>query len=123
MVAFAIAAMLASCGNQRSTKLYSREGSIEVTGVAQLEEAVAAISEISRAPVRDRQNDLDGNPMYVLSNNDVVIFVRHHFGEPCDWAEGCTWDYSLSATDAELEHEAQKRLVDRAFGAISAARL
>ena len=59
MVAVAVAAMLASCGNQGSTKLYSREGSIEVTGVAQLEEVVMAISEISRAPVRDRQNDLE----------------------------------------------------------------
>lgn len=113
--------MLASCGSQTANKLYSREGSFEVTSVTQLDETVLSISRAVGAPVRDSEKDLDGNPQYLLSNEDVVIFVRHHFGEGCDLTKGCRWDYSLSAVDTDLHEDEQKRLVNAAFEVIASA--
>jgi hypothetical protein len=118
-----LAPMLACCGTQATDKLYSREGSVEVTSVAQLNQAVLSISRAARAPIRDREKDFDGNPQYLLSNEEVVIFFRHHFGEDCILAEGCRWDYSLSATDTALNQAQQKRLVDGAFQAIASGQL
>ena len=120
VVVFA-APILASCGGQAADKLYSREGSFEVTSMTQLDAAVLSISRAAGAPVRDSGKDLDGNPQYLLSNKDVVIFVRHHFGDDCVLPKGCRWEYSVSATDTELHENEQERLVNAAFAMITSA--
>jgi hypothetical protein len=120
-LAMFVAPMVTSCGSQAADKLYNKEGSFEVTGMAQLDEAVLSISRATGAPVRDREKDLDGNPQYLLSNEEVMIFVRHHFGESCVLVEACRWDYTISATDTALREDEQRRLVDGAFQAIASA--
>ncbi len=63
--------------------------------------------------------DLDGLPMYLLSNDKVTILVQHRpFDPQCDWSKSCTWEYTLSPTSASLDQTEQRELVDQAFAAI-----
>ncbi len=100
-------------------KLYGQSGKVSVSSPAELERAINTIANAANSPIRDTMQDLDGMPMFVLSNDDVTILVAHDFGEDCDWSHDCVWEYSLTATDASLGLAAQQSVVDRSFARIS----
>lgn len=116
---------LFACGGQAvGSKLYDQRGSIEVGSLAELEGTVLSLSRAAQAPIRDTMQDLDYLPMYLLSNDDVTIFVRHKaFEEPCDWSKKCEWEYSLTSTDTSIDQAAQKQVVERSFAMLSQLKL
>ncbi|MBX7514337.1 hypothetical protein K3179_07200 [Qipengyuania sp. GH38] len=109
---------LAACGPSAGEKLYSREGLVEVENRASLDREIEEISSSIKAPVRDLQEDNDSLPMFLLSNDDVTVLVQHKFDNNCDWSAGCTWKYSITATDYGQDRAEQQRLVDTALEAI-----
>jgi hypothetical protein len=125
VLAVTCALPLFACGGKTvGPKLYDRSGSIQIGSLAELEGSVLSISRAAQAPIRDRIRDLDDLPMYLLSNEDVTILVRHKaFEEPCDWSKGCEWEYSLTSTSASLDQAGQRQVVDRSFAVISQLKL
>ena len=91
---------------------------MEVENRASLYREIEEISLSINAPVRDRQEDNDSLPMFLLSNEDVTVLVQHKFGNKCDWSAGCTWEYSITATNYGQDRAEQQRLVDTALEAI-----
>ena len=111
---------LVACNETKiGPKLYGQSGTVSVSGPAELERAINSIASAANSPIRDKMQDVNGLPMFLLSNDDVTILAAHVVGENCDWSRDCVWNYSLSATDASLEQSDQKRVVDRYFATIS----
>ena len=117
--------LLFACdGPTVGSKLYSRSGAIQVQSLFELERSVQFISHAVQAPIRDTMQDLDDLPMYLLSNDEVMIFVRHNASEEyCDWSKSCEWEYSLTSTNISLDQSAQQKVVDRSFAALSQLKL
>lgn len=117
---FVVGLTLAACSEPRiGDKLYDRTGSVSVSSPAELEKVIAAMARAVKAPLQDRMQDLDDLPMFLLSNDEVVILLKHRAGEECDWSRECVWEYSLTATDTSLGQPGQQRVVDHAFAVIS----
>ena len=121
LLAVTCALPLFACGGPTAgSKIYDRSGSIQAESLVELEGSVLSISRAAQAPIRDTMQDLDNLPMYLLSNDDVTILVKHKaFGEPCDWSKRCDWEYSLSSTNASLDQAAQRKVVDQSFAVLS----
>ena len=117
---FACALTLMACAeNEVGSKLYDQSAVVSVASPAELERAINAIADATNSPIRDTMQDLNGLPMFLLSNDDITILVAHVVGEDCDWNRDCVWEYSVTATDASLGYAAQQSVVDRSFAIIS----
>lgn len=84
---------------------------------AQISQKIGVIGRAADLPLRDTMNDHNNTPMYLLSNDDVVVTFRKYDPDFSNAMTGGvkvdldTWIISVTARDAEAELAAQERAI------------
>lgn len=118
-VFLALTLAVAGCkkGDANLGQLYSRNLTLRHVRASELEAILGDVAAATRSSRKDVREDLDGSDMFIYSNNDLVIFIRRKFDEPCDQL-GCAWKVNVSPADTTLSETSQKRIVDAAFSSV-----
>jgi hypothetical protein len=123
-IALSLALILSITGCKKEDsnleKLYSRNLVLQQVEEGEMRAVLNSIARATNTSAKDVQKDLDGNNMFLYSNDDVVVLVQRKFDEPCG-EQGCPWEVGISATDTTLPEASQKEVVDEAFTSIARA--
>lgn len=121
-VSIALTLAIVGCKKEESNlkKLYSRNLILQQVEEGEMGAVLNSIARATNTSAKDVQKDLDGNDMFLYSNDDVVVLVQREFDEPCG-EQGCPWEVGVSATDTTLPEASQKEVVDEAFTSIARA--
>lgn len=116
VVSIALTLAIVGCKKEEPNlgKLYSRNLTLQHVKGTELETVLRSIATATNTSQKDVRKDIDGNDMFLYSSNDVLIFVRRKFDEPCGEL-GCSWKVDVSPADTALSEASQKEVVDTAF--------
>ena len=120
IAALALVISISACKKEDQTldKLYSRQLVLEQVQSDDVEGILSGIATATNTSRKDVRKDVDGNDMFLYSNNDVTIFMRRKFDEACN-AQGCSWKVDVSPSDTALSEASQKEVVDDAFDSMT----
>lgn len=121
-VGVALALSIVGCKKEDNDlgKLYSRNLTLQQVKEGELASVLSEIADATDTSQKDVRKDMDGNDMFLYSSDDVVIFVRRKFDEPCDELR-CSWKVDVSPADTAQSEASQKEVVNSAFTSMASA--